>query len=130
MTIPFQKLLFDNSTIKQCNIHTTLHHLITSLPHHLFNDLDPLLHQQLRLSVISLLVSVKEAEFNYLKEKTDSTAGNLSVQINKLAEANYISINKTFRDNYPLTTCKITSKGIKAFELYVENLKQYINLKK
>ncbi len=96
----------------------------------MFKDLDPLLHQQLRLSVISLLVSVKEAEFNYLKEKTASTAGNLSVQINKLAEANYITVTKTFRDNYPLTTCKITAKGIKAFETYVKNLKQYINLKK
>lgn len=96
----------------------------------MFKDLDPLLHQQLRLSVISLLVSVKEAEFNYLKEKTDSTAGNLSVQINKLADANYITVNKSYRDNYPLTTCKITARGIKAFETYVENLKQYINLKK
>lgn len=96
----------------------------------MFKELDPLLHQQLRLSVISLLVSVKEAEFNYLKEKTESTAGNLSVQINKLADANYITVTKTFRDNYPLTTCKITAKGIKAFESYVENLKQYINLKK
>lgn len=75
-------------------------------------------------------MSVKEAEFNYLKEKTGSTAGNLSVQINKLAEANYITVVKTFRDNYPLTTCKITAKGIKAFETYVGNLKQYINLKK
>ena len=96
----------------------------------MFKELDPLLHQQLRLSVISLLVSVKEAEFNYLKEKTSSTAGNLSVQINKLAEANYIMVTKAFRDNYPLTTCNITAKGIKAFETYVENLKQYINIKK
>lgn len=96
----------------------------------MFKNLDPLLHQQLRLSVISLLVSVKEAEFNYLKEKTASTAGNLSVQINKLADANYITVTKAYRDNYPLTTCKITPKGIKAFETYVGNLKQYINLKK
>jgi DNA-binding MarR family transcriptional regulator len=95
----------------------------------MFKDLDPLLHQQLRLSIISLLVSVRDAEFSYLKEKTGATAGNLSVQINKLAEAGYINITKSFRDNYPLTTCKITKEGIKAFESYVENLKQYIGKK-
>jgi len=95
----------------------------------MFKDLDPLLHSQLRLSVISLLVAVKEAEFSYLKEKTGATAGNLSVQINKLAEAEYIQVKKTFRDNYPLTTCKITSAGIKAFETYVNNIQQYLHKK-
>ena len=92
----------------------------------MFKDLDPLLHSQLRLSVVSLLVGVKEAEFAYLKDKTNSTAGNLSVQISKLAEAGYVDVVKSFRDNYPLTTCRITKKGIKAFETYVDNLKQYI----
>ena len=96
----------------------------------MFNDLDPLLHSQLRLSIISLLISVKEAEFGFLKEKTKATAGNLSVQINKLAEADYITVKKTFRDNYPLTTCKITATGIKAFETYVNHIQQYLNLKK
>lgn len=95
----------------------------------MFKDLDPLLHSQLRLSVMSILISVKEAEFGYLKEKTNATAGNLSVQINKLADADYISIKKTFRDNYPLTTCKITPAGIRAFETYVHNIKQYLNQK-
>ncbi len=95
----------------------------------MFKDLDPLLHQQLRLSVMSLLISVKEAEFTFLKEKTNATAGNLSVQINKLSEAGYITVAKTFRDNYPLTTCKITPAGISAFETYVENLKHYIGKK-
>ena len=94
-----------------------------------FKDLDPVLHSQLRLSIMSLLISVKEADFNFLKEKTNSTAGNLSVQISKLKEADYIDVNKQFKDNYPLTICKITSKGIKAFESYVHNLKQYINIK-
>lgn len=89
-------------------------------------NLDPLLHSQLRLAIMSILISVKEAEFSFLKEKTDSTAGNLSVQVNKLAEAGYVQILKSFRDNYPLTKCKITSKGIKAFEDYVEALKEYI----
>ena len=95
----------------------------------MFKALDPLLHSELRLAVMSLLISVKDAEFTYLKEKTGATAGNLSVQVNKLAEAGYITIEKTFRDNYPLTTCTITKKGIKAFEDYVETLKSYIGKK-
>ena len=92
----------------------------------MFKDLDPLLHSQLRLSVISLLAGVNEAEFSFLKEKTEATAGNLSVQISKLTDAGYVEVIKSFRDNYPLTTCRITKKGLKAFENYVENLKQYI----
>ena len=81
-----------------------------------FKDLDPLLHSQLRLSIISLLIGVKDAEFTFIKEKTNSTAGNLSVQVQKLKDAGYIEITKEFKDNYPNTTCKITTKGIKAFE--------------
>jgi DNA-binding MarR family transcriptional regulator len=96
----------------------------------MFKDLDPILHSQLRLAVMSLLIGVKEAEFNYIKEKTSSTAGNLSVQLQKLKEAGYIEIDKSFRDNFPLTTCKITVKGINAFDTYVKNLKQYIQVKK
>ena len=78
---------------------------------------------------MSLLVSVHEAEFTFLKDKTNATAGNLSVQINKLADAGYLKVNKSFRDNYPLTTCKITKEGAKAFVVYVENLKNYIGKK-
>ncbi len=96
----------------------------------MFKDLDPILHSQLRLAVMSLLIGVKEAEFNYIKEKTSSTAGNLSVQLQKLKETGYIEIDKSFRDNFPLTTCKITAVGIAAFETYVKNLKQYIQVKK
>ena len=96
----------------------------------MFKDLDPVLHSQLRLAVVSLLVSVKEAEFTFLKEQTGATAGNLSVQIQKLKEADYIEVEKKFKDNYPLTICKITPKGVNAFEDYVKTLKQYINLKK
>jgi hypothetical protein len=94
-----------------------------------FKELDPILHSQLRLAIISVLIGIKEAEFSFLKEKTGATAGNLSVQINKLAEAGYISITKSFRNNYPLTTCRITAKGIKAFEQYVQAIKPYINHK-
>jgi DNA-binding MarR family transcriptional regulator len=95
----------------------------------MFNDLDPLLHSQLRLAVMSLLMSLDSAEFTFLKEKTKSTAGNLSVQIDKLSEAGYISVEKSFKGKKPLTTCKVTAKGIKAFEDYVNSLKQYINKK-
>jgi DNA-binding transcriptional ArsR family regulator len=91
-----------------------------------FKDLDPILHSQLRLAVMSLLISVKEAEFTFLKEKTNATAGNLSVQVQKLKEAGYIEVTKQFKDNYPQTTCKITQKGVEAFELYVKTLQQYI----
>lgn len=93
-------------------------------------ELDPLLHSQLRLGIISLLISVKEAEFTHLKDETNSTAGNLSIQLQKLKEAGYIDIEKTFKDNYPQTTCKITKVGIKAFENYVKDLQQYIKPKK
>ncbi len=92
-----------------------------------FKLLDPLLHSQLRLAVVSLLISVEEAEFIYIKDKTGATAGNLSVQINKLKEAGYIEVNKQFKDNYPQTTCKITRKGVDAFENYVNALKSYID---
>jgi DNA-binding transcriptional ArsR family regulator len=93
-----------------------------------FKDLDPILHSQLRLAVMSLLISVQEAEFTFLKEKTNSTAGNLSVQINKLKEAGYIIVTKQFNKNYPQTTCKITEKGIVAFENYVKALQTYMTL--
>lgn len=92
----------------------------------MFKELDPLLHSQLRLAIMSLLISVESAEFTFLKEKTNSTAGNLSVQIDKLSVAGYLSVEKSFKGKKPLTTCKITKKGIKAFEEYVSVLKQYI----
>ena len=94
----------------------------------MFKDLDPILHSQLRLAIISLLVSVKEAEFNYLKDKTNASSGNLSVQIQKLKEAGYIDIEKKFKYNYPLTICRITKEGIKAFDKYVKEIQNYINL--
>jgi DNA-binding MarR family transcriptional regulator len=92
----------------------------------LFKDLDPMLHSQLRLAIISLLMREKEADFAVLKDKTEATAGNLSVQINKLREAGYIEVLKDFKDNYPHTICKITDAGSKAFELYVKSLKSYL----
>lgn len=96
----------------------------------MFKELDPILHSQLRLAVVSLLIGVKEAEFTFIKEKTNATAGNLSVQIQKLKDAGYIEVNKQFKDNYPQTTCRITTKGLEAFEEYVKNLQAYLQVSK
>lgn len=96
----------------------------------MFKELDPILHSQLRLAVMSLLMSVKEADFTFIREKTNSTAGNLSVQVQKLKDAGYIEVNKQFKDNYPLTTCKVTTKGIEAFDLYVKALQEYLQVGK
>jgi len=93
----------------------------------MFKELDPILHSQLRLAVMSLLISVKEAEFTFLKEKTNATSGNLSVQVNKLKDAGYIEVKKQFNNNYPQTLCKITKTGIDAFEVYVKALQTYMN---
>jgi len=92
----------------------------------MFNDLNPILHSQLRLAVMSLLISVKEAEFTFIREKTNATAGNLSVQIQKLKDAGYIDVLKQFKDNYPQTICKITKQGIDAFSEYVTSLQSYL----
>lgn len=92
----------------------------------MFKNLDPLLHNQLRLSVMSLLMNVEYAEFSWLLEKTEATRGNLSVQISKLKEAGYIKVKKSFRNNYPLTTCSIGKKGVDAFEKYVEAISGYL----
>ena len=78
---------------------------------------------------MSLLISVEQADFSFLKEKTGATSGNLSVQLQKLKEAGYLKISKSFRNNYPLTTCRITPKGIKAFDEYVEAIQTYLNKK-
>lgn len=94
----------------------------------MYKNLDPLLHSQLRLAIMSALVSVEEAEFTWLQEQTGATSGNLSVQINKLKDAEYIEVRKQFKGNYPMTLCKVTVFGLKQFEAYVEALKGYLNL--
>lgn len=91
-----------------------------------FAPLDPVLHNQLRLAIMSLLVAVEEGDFNFLLEKTGATRGNLSVQITKLKEAGFIEVKKAFKDNYPNTLCSITPKGITAFEQYVKAIKDYL----
>ena len=91
-------------------------------------ELDPLLHSQLRLAVMSILMNVDEADFVYLKEKNESTAGNLSVQIEKLSSAGYIAVEKGFQGRKPRTVCRITDQGRQAFEEYVNAIKTYLNL--
>ena len=93
----------------------------------MFKKLDPLLHSELRLAVMSVLVELEEADFVYLRETAKATAGNLSVQLDKLSEAGYISVEKTFEGKKPRTVCRITPVGLAAFEAYVEALKAYLH---
>jgi len=92
-----------------------------------FKELDVLLHSQLRLAVMSILVSVESADFVYIKQQTEATAGNLSVQLEKLQSAGYILVEKGYKGKKPCTTCCITPQGVEAFSKYVEALKTYIN---
>lgn len=91
----------------------------------MFKELDPLLHSQVRLAIMTILLNVKSAEFSYLLENIETTKGNLSFQITKLKEGGYIQVKKSFRNNYPLTTLKITPNGIDAYENYVEAISEY-----
>lgn len=90
--------------------------------------LDPLLHSELRLAVMSILSDVDQADFSYIKKQTDATSGNLSVQIDKLSAAGYITVEKGFKGKMPCTTCRITPVGIEAFKNYVKALKKYISV--
>ncbi len=92
-----------------------------------FKELNPLLHAELRLAVISILISVEQADFVFIRKETGATAGNLSVQLEKLQQAGYISVEKSFKGKRPCTTCRITEAGIAAFEEYVAALQSYIN---
>jgi len=94
----------------------------------MYSELDPVLNTPVRLAVVSVLMKTKQADFNYLMEFTNTTQGNLSHQIKKLNEANYIEVIKTFKGNYPQTICRLTEKGRMAFEKYVEDIKKYLHL--
>ncbi len=95
----------------------------------MFKSLDPLLHSQLRLAIMSLLVSEEKTDFNNIKVVTKATSGNISVQIQKLEKAGYLKVKKSFKNNYPKTELILTQKGLKAFEQYVNALKNYIDVK-
>ena len=94
----------------------------------MYDEIDKVLHQRIRLAIVSILIKVKKVDFNYLKAQTNTTQGNLSHQLKKLKEAGYINIEKTFENNYPKTFCVLTAVGKKAFEEYVEQMKFYLNL--
>ena len=92
----------------------------------MLKPLDPLLHSELRLGIMSILIPAESADFVFIRETTGATAGNLSIQIDKLAKAGYLSVQKTFRGNRPRTVCSATAQGREAFAAYVEALKGYI----
>ena len=96
----------------------------------MYNDLDPLLHAQLRLANISMLEADEKVEYTYIQSETKAAAGNISIQVKKLEDAGYIKVEKTFKNNYPNTMLAITDKGVKTFESYVNDLKKYLNPKK
>lgn len=88
------------------------------------------MHSQLRLAIISMLVATGKVEFTYIQSETKAAAGNISIQIKKLEDAGYIKVEKSFKNNYPNTVLSITDKGVRAFESYVNSLKNYLNPKK
>lgn len=92
----------------------------------MFKPLDPLLHSELRLAIVSLLISVESADFTYIREQTEATAGNLSIQLGKLEQAGYVAIEKRFNGKMPQTVCRITPEGIGAFQDYLDALRGYI----
>jgi DNA-binding MarR family transcriptional regulator len=94
----------------------------------MYSELDPVLNVPVRLAIVSVLIKVKQADFGYLMEITKTTQGNLSHQIKKLSEAEYIEVEKTYKGNYPQTICRLTAKGKRAFENYVEAIKKYLHL--
>lgn len=91
-----------------------------------YQQIDDVIHSRIRTTVMAVLVSVEEAEFNYLKEKVNATDGNLSVHLKKLEEAGYVSVKKIFIERKPVSKYKITSKGYKAFENYIKKLENII----
>ena len=95
----------------------------------MLRELNPLLHSQLRLAVMSIMMNCEQASFVYIKKQTQATAGNLSVQLDKLQAAGYISVDKSFDGKKPLTTCSVTEKGRLAFEEYVNALRDYLEMK-
>ena len=95
------------------------------MPDNSFKPLDPLLHSELRLAVMSILIGVDSADFVYLKSETGATSGNLSVQLDKLQQAGYIEVKKGFKGKMPQTVCSITDRGRDAFASYVEALRSY-----
>lgn len=91
-----------------------------------YQQLDDIIHSRIRLAIVAVLISVDEADFNFLKEKVNATDGNLSVHLRKLEEAGYIHVRKEFVDRKPKTVYTLSKKGTKAFEIYIERLEKMI----
>lgn len=91
-----------------------------------YQQIDDLIHSRIRTAIMAVLVSVDEAEFKFLKEKVNATDGNLSVHLRKLEEAGYVTVKKNFIERKPVSRYKITVKGHKAFEAYIQNLEQLL----
>ena len=95
-----------------------------------FAHLDPVIHSRIRLAILSILISVKEADFNYLKQTTGTTDGNLSTHLTKLEEKGYIKVAKSFKGKKPQTSCSLTDRGKKAFTKYLDALDDLLHFKK
>jgi len=91
-----------------------------------YQQLDDIIHSRIRLTIMSILVGVESAEFTFIKDKIKATDGNLSIHLRKLENAGYISVNKSFVERKPVTSCQITRKGRKAFRLYIDRLEKII----
>jgi DNA-binding MarR family transcriptional regulator len=96
------------------------------MPEFDYQNLDEIIHSRIRLAIMAVLVSVDEAEFTFLREKVKATDGNLSIHLKKLEEASYITVTKQFVAKKPVTTYKLTRKGRKAFESYIDRLELMI----
>ncbi len=91
-----------------------------------YQQLDDIIHSRIRLAIMSVLVSVDEAEFTFLRDKVNATDGNLSTHLKKLEDAGYVAVNKSFINRKPLSRYLLTQKGRKAFEIYIEKLEKMI----
>ncbi len=91
-----------------------------------YQQLDEIIHSRIRLAIMTLLVSVDQAEFTFIRDKINTTDGNLSVHLRKLEEGGYIKMQKRFVERKPVTSYSITVKGHNAFEQYIEQLEKMI----
>ena len=91
-----------------------------------YQQLDDIIHSRIRLAIMSVLISLDEADFKFLKEKVNTTDGNLSVHLKKLEEAGYINVKKEFVNRKPVSSYKLSEKGVDAFERYIKKLEDLI----
>ena len=91
-----------------------------------FETLDPIVHAPIRLAILTVLISVKSADFTYLRDVTDTTDGNLGTHLQKLEDAGYVKVAKSFVSKKPKTTLSITKSGRKAYESYVKGISGYL----